>query len=98
MAVGLPPEHMAVKAHTVLLRQPLERLAEEDFGDANGFVDLIARAPQGRTRDDPRTKFLTSSKEAVSCPNTHRPCHQADLPIRAEIELEVITTIVPEDE
>ena len=49
VAVGLTAKHVPIEALTILLRQPLEGLMEEGFGDAHSIIDLVARASKCRT-------------------------------------------------
>ena len=96
VAVGLTTEHMPVEALTILLRQPLEGLVEEGFGDAHGIIDLVARTCKRRTRDDTTAELLVLSEEAVGCPDTHRPSDEADLTIGREVKVQRIGAVVPE--
>ena len=96
VAVGLTAKHVPVEALTILLRQPLEGLVEEGFGDAHGIIDLVARPSKRRTRDDTTAELLVLSEEAVGCPDTHRPSDEADLTIGREVEVKRIGAVVPE--
>ena len=98
VAVGLTTKHVSVEALTILLRQPLEGLMEEGFGDAHSVIDLVARASERRTRDDTTTELLVLSEEAVSCPDTHRPSDEADLTIGREVKVQRIGAVVPEQQ
>ena len=97
VAVGLATEHVPVEALTILLRQPLEGLMEEGFGDAHGIIDLVARTSKRRTRDDTTAELLVLSEEAVGCPDAHRPSDEADLTIGREVEVKRIGAVVPEE-
>ena len=97
VAVGLATEHVPVEALTILLRQPLEGLVEEGFGDAHGIIDLVARTSERRTRDDTTAELLMLSEEAVGGPDTHRPSDEADLTIGREVKVKRIGAVVPEE-
>ena len=98
VAVGLATKHVSVEALTILLRQPLEGLLEEGFGDAHGVIDLVARTSKRRTRDDTTAELLVLSEEAVSCPDPHRPSDEANLTIGREVEVKRIGAVVPEEQ
>lgn len=98
VTVGLTTEHVSVEALTILLRQPLEGLVEEGFGDAHGIIDLVARTSKRRTRDDTTAELLVLSEEAVGCPDTHRPSDEANLTIGREVEVQRIGAVVPEEQ
>ena len=98
VAVGLATEHVSVEALTILLRQPLEGLVEEGFGDTHGIIDLVARTSKRRTRDDTTAELLVLSEEAVGCPDTHRPSDEADLTIGREVKVQRIGAVVPEEQ
>ena len=98
VAVSLTAKHVPVEALTILLRQPLEGLVEEGFGDTHGIIDLVARTSERRTRDDTTAELLVLSEEAVGSPDPHRPSDEADLTIGREVEVKRIGAVVPEEQ